>query len=88
VLRRRLRLGHPCVAPSRGDGDPIGDGFPVGGGDGRKSPPASVGRGGAGKMCPRGDGDGRLIPDGEFPVAIPSALYAQGDKIKARLIYF
>jgi hypothetical protein len=26
---------------------------------------------GTGKFYPRGDGDGRLIPDGEFPVAIP-----------------
>jgi hypothetical protein len=57
VLRRRLRLGHPCAAPSRGDGDPVGDGFPAGGGDGRKSPPASVGGGGAGEnVSPRGRG--------------------------------
>jgi hypothetical protein len=26
---------------------------------------------GAGEFSPRGDGDGRSIPDGEFPVAIP-----------------
>jgi hypothetical protein len=26
-----------------------------------------------GNFCPRGDGDGKLSPDGEIPVAIPRA---------------
>jgi hypothetical protein len=39
---------------------------------GENCPPRVLTGAGTGKFYPRGDGDGRLIPDGEFPVAIPS----------------
>jgi hypothetical protein len=41
-------------------------------GMGENCPPRVLTGAGTGKFYPRGDGDGRLIPDGEFPVAIPT----------------
>jgi hypothetical protein len=44
----------------------------AGTGMGKKRPPRALAGTGAGKFFPRGDGDGKPFPDGEFPVAIPS----------------
>jgi hypothetical protein len=55
-----------------GDRDPHGD-YPLCGGRGREeSLPVSSSGDGAGNFAPRGDGDGRSIPYGEFPIVIPS----------------
>jgi hypothetical protein len=43
----------------------------AGTGMGEKLPPWALAGTGAGKFFPRGDGDGKPFPDGEFPVAIP-----------------
>jgi hypothetical protein len=44
----------------------------AGTGVGQKAPPRALAGTGAGKFLPRGDGDGKPFPDGEFPVAIPN----------------
>jgi hypothetical protein len=54
----------------RGDGDPSGTKSPAGTRMVTNRPSRVLA--GMGKFCPRGDGDGGLIPDGDFPVAIPS----------------
>jgi hypothetical protein len=38
----------------------------------QSAPPRALAGAGAGKFFPRGDGDGKPFPDGEFPVAIPN----------------
>jgi hypothetical protein len=56
-------------------GIPVGDLSPWGMGMGKKcSLQAFVGIP-TGKKFRRGDGDGELFPDGEFPVAIPDLAY-------------
>jgi hypothetical protein len=42
----------------------------IGTGMDKKFPSLMFAGTGIGKICPRGDGDGGLFPDGEFPVAI------------------
>jgi hypothetical protein len=54
-----VETGTPRDYSPRGDG--VGQNF---------SPTEFTGTG-AGKISTRGDGDGELTPDGEFPVAIP-----------------
>jgi hypothetical protein len=57
---------------SVGGGDSTGI-FPrAGTGMGRKCSPRALAGTGVGKFPPRGGGDGKSFPDGEFPVAIPS----------------
>jgi hypothetical protein len=46
----------------------VGTGIPMG--MGRKSPPRVLMGTGMGNYFPRGDGDGKAFPDGEFPVDI------------------
>ena len=41
-----------------------------GSGMGRKHPPGAFTGTGTGKILPRGDGDGKMKPDGEFPIDI------------------
>jgi hypothetical protein len=53
-----------------GTGIPDGYEVPAGTGMGRKCPPRAFTGTGTGKSGPRGDGDRKAEPDGEFPVAI------------------
>jgi hypothetical protein len=53
-------------------GDPHRDLSPRGDGDGEKLSPWTLTGTEMGNFSPRGDGDGGLIPDEDFPVAIPS----------------
>jgi len=43
---------------------------PAGNGDGEEMSPLMFTGAVTGKILPRGDGDGGLLPEGEFPVAI------------------
>jgi hypothetical protein len=54
----------------RGWGSPRGL-FPARGGDGKKVCASALAGTGVGNFAPHGDGHGRSIPNGEFPVAIP-----------------
>jgi hypothetical protein len=56
---------------SGGDGDPAGIIPRAGTGVGQNFSPTEFTGTGAGKISTRGDGDGELFPDGEFPIAIP-----------------
>jgi hypothetical protein len=67
VLRRQLRLGHLCVAPSHGDGAPVWDGFPKGAGTVENLPPPQV-LAGAGGCVPAGTGMGGLSPTVNSPL--------------------
>jgi hypothetical protein len=60
------------------NGDPHGDLSPRGDGDGKKLSPRVLTGTGPGNFPPRGDGDGGSIPDGDFPVAIPTPDCWQG----------
>jgi hypothetical protein len=68
-------LNLPCdlrMLCWRGRGPRRGRNPRRGTGTGEICPPRVLTGAGTGKFCPRGDGDGQPLPDGEFPVAIPS----------------
>jgi hypothetical protein len=64
-------VGDLLQQSSRGRGPPWGIILAWGRGGRKRSPPVLTGMG-AGNYSPRGDEDGELFPDGEFPVAIPN----------------